>query len=75
MEKIRVKKRRVLGYAYKSTKEKHLEVLGQFYDLDTSQLSGNYDELNLAIKEAKAQKVFPEWAKARKFRIVLEEIE
>lgn len=75
---MRVKKRRIIGYGFRATKEKEFEVLNNYYNLDDlndSWLSPNIKRLNKAIKEAREEGVFPQAAKARKFRLVLEEVE
>lgn len=72
---MRIKKRRIIGYAYRTSQEKELQVLKDFYSLDFTQLLKNSDTLDADIKLSRNAGTFPKNAKARKFRLVLEEVE
>lgn len=74
-DKPKVKKRRILGYGYKSTKENLLDVLHELYGLCTLGLPKSEIALEREIKFDREEGSFPKSAKARKFRIVLEELE
>jgi hypothetical protein len=71
----KVKKRRIVAYSFRETKQKSTQVLDMYYGIDFSKLASSQEQNDLDIKTARKIGAFPQGAKARKFRIVIEELE